>query len=293
MKTSTLAGIGGALLLALAASSLWVLDAREVALVTSFGAPVREVTEPGLQVSAPWPIHQVLRFDRRARVLAIEPTEMLTTDKKNLVVEAFVVWRVARPQTFLESVATAETAEDRLSDLVVSAVATGLGHQEYDDLFDVADASADTTPLLPDSVREQVAAIALERFGVEVQDLRVRHLGLPLQNEQSIYGRMRAERARIANKYRSEGEEQAAGIRAKADRQAAELLAGADREAGAVTAKAEQTAARLQADAYRQDAQLYRLLRRLETAEAVLDNDATLILDPDSDLLSGLQEPTP
>ncbi|RME26248.1 MAG: protease modulator HflC [Deltaproteobacteria bacterium] len=293
MKTPTLVATGAALVCAVAASSLWVLDAREVALVTSFGAPVREVTEPGLHVHAPWPIHQVLRFDRRARVLAIEPTEMLTTDKKNLVVEAFVVWRVARPQTFLESVATAETAEARLSDLVVSAVAAGLGHQQYDDLFNVVEDGEPTVPLLPPSVLEQVAAVALERFGVEVQDLRVRHLGLPMQNEQSIYGRMRAERARIANKYRSEGEEQAAAIRARADRQAAELVAGAEREAGAVTAKAEQAAARLQAEAYRKDPQLYRLLRRLETAEAILDEDATLVLDSESPLLSGLQEPTP
>jgi modulator of FtsH protease HflC len=290
MSTTLKIGAAGAAIAALLASCVWVLDAREVALVTSFGAPVREVTEPGLHLRAPWPIHELVRFDHRARVLAIAPTEMLTTDKKNLVVEAFVVWRVTRPQTFLEAVGTAETAEARLTDLVVSAIAAGLGRQEYDALLAVRplDASAPAPQLLPANVESQVAEIALERFGLEVQDLRIRHLGLPLQNEQSIYGRMRAERLRIANQYRSEGEEQATAIRAKADRQAAELLAEADRGAGAITANAEQLATRLQAEAYRTDPALYRLLRELETVEAVVDADATLVLDADSPLLRGI-----
>ena len=291
MKNAVIAGIAGAAAAALLASTIWVLDAREVALVTSFGAPVHEVTEPGLYLRAPWPIHQLVRFDRRARVLAIEPTETLTTDKKNLVVEAFVVWRVASPRTFLESVGTPETAEARLTDLVVSAVAAGLGHKQYDELLAVREDSAATPPLLPEQVPEKVASVAKERFGVEVLDLRIRHLGLPLQNEQSIYGRMRAERSRIANQYRSEGEEQATAIRAKADRQAAELLAGAERDAGAITANAEQVAARLQAEAYKRDPALYKLLRELETYEAVVDEDATIVVDVDSPLFSTLTEP--
>lgn len=290
MKTSLALGLAAAAVAALAASSVWVLDAREVVLVTSFGAPVREVTEPGLHLRAPWPIHQLVRFDHRARVLVIEPTEMLTTDKKNLVVEAFVVWRVAHPRTFLEAVGTPEIAEARLTDLVVSAVAAGLGRQEYDDLLAVRelDPTASAPPLLSEDVETSVAEVALRRFGVEVQDLRIRHLGLPLQNEQSIYARMRAERARIANQYRSEGEEQAMAIRAKADRQAAELLADADRDAGAITANAEQLATRLQAEAYQADPKLYRLLRQLQTYEAVVDDDATLVVDIDSPLFEGL-----
>lgn len=292
MKSPLALGLLMAGLVALLASCLWVVDAREVALVTSFGAPVREVTEPGLYLRAPWPINELVRFDRRARVLAISPTETLTTDKKNLVVEAFVVWRVAHPRTFLEAVGSPETAEARLTDLVVSAVAAGLGHKQYEELLVVRDdGDAMTPPLLPESVHAQVAEIALSRFGIEVLDLRIRHLGLPLQNEQSIYGRMRAERARIANQYRSEGEEQATAIRARADRQAAELMAGAERDAGAITAKAEQVAARLQADAYRQDPKLYTLLRELQTTEAVVDEGSTLVLSTDSPLFKALMEP--
>jgi hypothetical protein len=107
----------GALPLALLAASVFTLDAREVAVVTSFGAPVRTLLEPGLYMRAPWPLHEVVRFDARARVLEVAPTELLTSDKKNLVVEAFAIWRVADPQKFLEAaggVAAARANPDAL-----------------------------------------------------------------------------------------------------------------------------------------------------------------------------------
>ena len=279
-----------ALVALLLAASVYVIDAREVAVVTFFGAPVRNVLEPGLYVRAPWPLHRVVRFDRRSRLLVVDQTEILTKDKKNLVLEAFVVWRVASPQRFLESVGTDDTAEARLTDLVVSRIASGLGRRDYGELLAVREEGEEVPSLLPDGVLQDLSTVTLERYGVELQDVRIDHLGLPSQNEQSIYERMRAERARIANAYRSEGEEQATGIRAKADREAAELLATAQRDAGAITAKAEGTAARLHADAYKSAPDFYRFLRGLDTYRNIVDDDTVLVLDADSPLLQGLTE---
>ncbi|MFH1467491.1 MAG: protease modulator HflC [Pseudomonadota bacterium] len=297
---ASLAGLG---LLVLGLASLYTVDARELAVVLSFGAPVRTVDAPGLYLKAPWPLQEVVRFDRRARVLAVPPSEVLTQDKKNLVVEAYTLWRVKDPQRFLEALRApgveevrwadlVSAAEVRLGDLVTSRIAGSLGKQEFTDLLAVDTTAVD---LLPAGVAAGVMADAADRFGVQVLDVRLRHLGLPLQNEQSIYERMRAERKRIANQYRSEGEEQATTIRAKADRQAAEILAEADRDAARVRADAEAGAARLYAETYRQDPEFYRYLRGLDTLQQVLEpgegaaaQPSILVLDEGSDIFAPL-----
>ena len=273
--------------------AVYTVDAREVAVVTLFGGPVRTVTEPGLYLRAPWPLHQVVRFDRRARNLSVPATEMLTQDKKNLVVEPFVLWRVSDPRLFLEAVGTPEVAETQLSDLAVSRIASALGQQEYAALMTVQPAGAPPRPMLSAQLKSSVAEVAARRLGIEVLDLRLRTLGLPLQNEQSIYDRMRAERSRIANQYRSEGEEQAASIRAEADRKAAEMLADADEAAARVEAQAEETAARLYAEAFARDPELYLQLRELEAFEALVNDDDTVVLDADSALFRRVLESRP
>jgi membrane protease subunit HflC len=289
MGSLRLAAIGLVPLL-VASASVFTLDAREVAVVTSFGAPVRTILEPGLYVRAPWPLHEVVRFDARARVLEVAPTELLTADKKNLVVEAFAIWRVADPQRFLEAVGSPEAAEAQLGDLVTSRVAAAIGKVELQDVLTI---DATTGDLLPGAVRTDVAGTATERFGVEVLDVRLRHVGLPLQNEQSIYERMRAERLRIANAYRSEGEEQATTIRAKADREAAEILANAEREAAFVDAKAASDAARRYAEAYRADPALYELLGALDSYDKVIDADTVLVLSSDAGFFDALDRGPP
>ncbi len=286
MGSLRLAAIGLVPLL-LAGASVFTLDAREVAVVTSFGAPVRTIVEPGLYLRAPWPLHEVVRFDARARVLEVAPTELLTSDKKNLVVEAFAIWRVADPQRFLEAVGSPAAAEAQLGDLVTSRVAAAIGKVALNDVLAI---DATTGDLLPGAVRTDVASTATARFGVEVLDVRLRHVGLPLQNEQSIYERMRAERLRIANAYRSEGEEQATTIRAKADREAAEILANAQREAAFVDAKAAEDAARRYAEAYRADPALYELLGALESYEKVVRSDTVLVLPSDGGFFEALDK---
>jgi membrane protease subunit HflC len=278
--------LGAAVLAWLVGSSVYTVDASEVAVVTLFGKPIATVTEPGLRVRAPWPVHQVVRFDARSRLLSVKPAEVLTKDKKNLVVEAFVVWKVSDAEHFLEAVGSAQVAETQLSDLVVSRIAAGLGQRNFQDLMVVGGQSSD---MLPEGLAEQVSQVSLERLGVEVVDVRLRHVGLPLQNEQSIYARMRAERSRIANAYRSEGQEKAVVIRAEADRQAAEILAGAQRQAAEIRAKAEGSAARVYAQAYAKDPEFYRFMRRLEAYEQMLDEDTTLVVESDGVLFGALQ----
>ena len=281
MKKPLLFGTVAALL----AGSVYTLDARELAVVTLFGKPVEVVMDPGLKVRLPWPLHQVNRFDKRVQLLSVKPAEVLTRDKKNLVVEAFVLWRVSDPERFLEAVGSSDVAETQLSDLVVSRIAAALGNRDFGELMTTETTKA---ALLPSELMEGVAQIGQQRLGIEVVDVRLRQLGLPLQNEQSIYERMRAERSRIANAYRSEGEERAAAIRAEADRQAAEILAGAHKEAMGIRAKADGNAARIYAEAYAEDPEFYLFMRRLQTAETLLDDGSVLVIDSNGPLMNAL-----
>ena len=133
-----------------------------------------------------------------------------------------------------------------------------------------------------------IAKIGQTRLGIEVLDVRLRTIGLPLQNEQSIYERMRAERRRIANAYRSEGEEKASAIRAEADRQASEIMAAAQKEAMGIKARADGAAAKVYAEAYAEDPDFYLFMRGLETAEKVLDENAVLVVDSEGPLFEAL-----
>ena len=282
MRRSLMFGLLGAYALA---GSVYTVDAREVAVVLFFGKPVETVTEPGLKLRLPWPLHQVVRFDKRAQLLSVEPAEVLTRDKKNLVVEAFMLWRINDPERFLEAVGGPSVARTQLSDLVVSRIAAALGNRDFNELMTT---EATEVSMLPADLLPGIAAVGNKRLGIEVLDVRLRQIGLPLQNEQSIYERMRAERSRIANAYRSEGEERASAIRAEADRKAAEILAGADRESMGIRARADGAAARVYAEAYAEDPDFYLFMRKLQTAETLLDDGSVLVVDSDGPLFNAL-----
>jgi membrane protease subunit HflC len=265
--------------------SVYTVDAREVAVVLFFGKPVETVTEPGLKMRLPWPLHQVVRFDKRAQLLMVEPAEVLTRDKKNLVVEAFLLWRISDPERFLEAVGDPDVARTQLSDLVVSRIAAALGNRDFSELMTTEETQV---AMLPADLLPGIAAVGSKRLGIEVLDVRLRQIGLPLQNEQSIYERMRAERSRIANAYRSEGEERASAIRAEADRKAAEILAGADKEAMGIRARADGAAAKVYAQAYSEDPEFYLFMRKLQTAETLLDEGSVLVVDSNGPLFDAL-----
>ncbi|MEM1203365.1 MAG: protease modulator HflC [Acidobacteriota bacterium] len=275
-----------ALAVALLPTCLFTVREGEVALVTRFGAPQHEA-EPGLHAKLPWPIDSVIRVDRRLLVFDNEPTEMLTGDKKNVLVDSFLVWRVDDPLRFAQTVKTRLEAEARLLDLTVSELGAAVGGRPMDD-FLAAGAEGAELVTTAEEARIGVDGVARESFGIEVVDLQINGFVLPLQNRKSVIERMRAERSRIATTYRSEGEERALGIEAESAAEVAAVLAEARSKAEAVRGEGEAEALRLLAEAYRKDPELYRFLRTLETYETILDEDTTIFLDADSDLMEAL-----
>ncbi len=265
------------------ARSVFVVPETESAIVTRFGKPVRTIEEPGLKLK--WPIDRRLRFDNRVLLYDPAPAEFLTQDKKNLVVDTAVVWRIADPARFLETIGDRSGAEMRLHDVVWAGLAAALGRTELSQLVSTEPKQLRIEKVSAE-VRESAVAVSLPQLGVEILEVQLTRLSFPEQNLESVFARMRAERERIAKEYRAQGEEQAMIIRAEADRDRELILADAYREAEILRGQGDAEAAGIYGDAYRQDPSLYRFLRTLESYESILDDQTTVILSADSELFS-------
>jgi modulator of FtsH protease HflC len=255
-------------------TTIFIVDARNVAVVTMFGDPVQDIREPGLYFKAPWPIQQVRVFEGRAQLLRFEPFEAFTKDTKNVVLTPVAIWKISDPTLFLQRVRNEEGAARPLRDLITSYIAASIDKINFADVLNV---DANPGPLLPSDLREQVNTKA-SQFGISVEEVQIIELSLPVQNEQSIYERMRAERSRIANLYRSEGKEKADGIKAKADREAAEIISNAQKDAADIRSKAEKVASEKYAQTYSKNPELYLLLRDLESIRASFESGGHVIL---------------
>ncbi|MCB9383006.1 MAG: protease modulator HflC [Bryobacterales bacterium] len=251
-------------------------------LVTRFGAPVHTIEDAGLHFKWFWETANY--FDRRARVWNPTRSEFLTRDKKNLSIESYVLWRIADPEVFIQTVGDAESAEQRLHDVIWAGLAAEMGQHDLEDLISPVAENVKARAML-DKLTETTGAQALDQYGIDVIDVRIKRLNLPEQNKQSVYARMRAERERIARQYRAEGEEQALQIRAEADRRREEILSEAYKQAEETKGEGDAEAARIYGDAYSRNQQFYKLTRTLETYKKSLDQDTTVILNSDSELL--------
>lgn len=278
---------GAALLLLVCLAWLTFFSVRETefVLVTEFGRPVRTVTAAGL--NAKWPFQSALYFDRRLRVYNPRPSEFLTRDKKNVVIENYVVWKIANPDRFVQRVGDPAAAEMRLHDIVWSGLSAALGTHDLDSLVDADPGRVETGALL-DRLTELTDQAALEQYGIAVVDVRIKRLNLPEQNKQSVYARMRAERERIARQYRAEGEEQALSIRADADRRKEEILSTAYKEAETIKGQGDAESTRIYGQAYSRNPGFYKLLRTLESYKKILDDKTTAVISSDSELLKVL-----
>jgi membrane protease subunit HflC len=268
------------------AASVAVIDATEYALVLRFGRIVRVVDTPGLTLTLPF--DQVRRVDRRLLFFSPAPAEYLTLDKKNVVVQPLLAWRIENPERFLASVIDRRGAEARLADVAQSEIGSVLGRHPFAALV-----SVDVIAQLDQPVAEiaaSVAQFARVAYGIEVAEIGLRQLSLPDQNRQSVFERMRAERGRLAKRYRSEGELEAKRIVAEADREKVVIGAQAYYEAQRVRAEGDAEAARVYASAYGRDPSLYKFLRTLQAYATILDESTTYVLPSSAEALGVLRD---
>ena len=267
------------------------VDATEAAVVTQFGEPVRVITDPGLYIKPPEPIQSVERINMQIQVYNLPRTEFLTGDKKNIVIEAYATWRVTDPLLYLTTVRDPIGAETRLADIIASEMGAAIGQMELSELVTVEADQSQLAEILT-TVTEGAADRSLS-LGLAITDVRFKQLTFPDANLNSVFQRMRAEREAIARQFRSEGTEEAARIRAEADAERSQILADANQQAAEIRGQADAEAISIYAAAFGRDPEFYQFIRTLAAYEIFIDENTTLILPADSELLKFLQFAVP
>ena len=271
-----LLGLVGILVL-LGLTTVFIVDETEQVVILAFGKPVRTITEPGINMKVPFPLQEKIRFDDRLLEYDSPPEEILSKDKKTLIVDNYVRWRIVDALQFLKTVQAIPTALSRMDDIVYSELRRELG------THDMVEIITENREKLMEIVTFNSNKATLD-YGIEVLDVRIRRVDLPAENEESIYARMEAERNRQANKFRSEGEEEAQKIRASTDRDKTIILADAYKEAERIRGEGDAKAVEVYANAYSADPKFYEFVRTLDTYKKIIDDKTTLVLPADSRL---------
>ena len=263
-------------LLAVAAYlTLFTVHQTQQALVLEFGKPKRLVTKPGLHYKVPF-IQNVEFFDKRLLDLDSSPQEVIASDQKRLVVDAFARWRITDPLLFYQAVGDERVARSRLGAVLEASLRRVLGSSNFEAVV------RDKRDALMQDITRQVNGEA-QGLGITVADVRIKRADLPEANSQAIYRRMQTERQRQAAEIRAQGEEASRRIRANADRQVTVLKAEATGESERIRGAGDSEKNRVFADAFGQDPDFFAFYRSMQAYEGALQAaDTRLLLSPDS-----------
>ena len=270
------------------ATCVFQVRITEVAMVSTLGRPGKPVSEPGLYGKLPWPFQRVYTFDKRVQLFEGQYREILTKDGLNLVARLYMAWRIEDPSLFYEWVGfdTADSARI-LSGLLDKHSSDVLGQHALVSLVSTRPQQEESIRAIEQDIRQRIQAEAT-RYGITVQTLGFEPLGLPESVTQAVFSRMIADRERLAEKTRSEGERDAKLIRTEAERLRAEKLSTAEAEAARIRGEAESEALK-HFSVFEQDPEFALFLRKLEALEQTLKDKTTIVLDrdiPPYDLLS-------
>jgi membrane protease subunit HflC len=255
--------------------TLFTVHQTQQALVLEFGKPKRLITDPGLNWKIPF-IQNVEFFDKRLLDLDSAPQEVIASDQKRLVVDAFARWRITDPLLFYQSVGDERGARSRLGAFLEAALRRVLGASSFEAVV------RDKRHALMQDITQQVNTEAKE-LGITVADVRIKRADLPEANSQAIYRRMQTERQRQAAEIRAQGEEASRRIRATADRQVTVLKAEATGESERIRGTGDAEKNRIFADAFTQDPDFFAFYRSMQAYESALKaGDTRLLLSPDS-----------
>ena len=257
-------------------SSMLIVHQTQQALVLQFGDPKRQITNPGLEFKIPF-IQDVVFFERR--VFDIDPPrqQVLLASQKRLDVDSYARFRIIDPLEFYKTVRNERGARAQLSGIINSTLRRVLGNETLKEIL-----SNKRVAIMAD-IRQQVNA-AVDRFGIEIIEVRLRRADYPKETSNNIYDRMKSEREQEAREFRAQGAEQAQQIRADADKQRTILVAEAKQKSETLRGEGDGLAIKIYADAFGQDPEFYGFYRSmLAYRKAMTDSDTTLVLSPDSD----------
>jgi membrane protease subunit HflC len=261
--------------------SVYIVDQTQRAIVLQLGKPVGDSQGPGLHFKMPF-VQNVIMFDQRILEYDAQPAEILTKDKKNLVVDNYSRWRISDPLLFYRTVNNIEGGRSRLDDIVYAELRVSLGRFTLTEIV-----SSDRAEIMT-QVTEKANSL-LKDYGILVLDVRIKRTDLPPENQMAIYGRMRAERERQAKQYRSEGREQGVMISTSADRERAIMLAEAEKKSEVLKGEGDARATEIYAASLGQDPEFYAFIRSLEAYRKGLSKNTRLIMTPDNEFLELLE----
>lgn len=266
-------------------SSIFTVSQTEQVLLVRLGEPVRVVTEPGLNFKAPF-IDTVISIDKRILDLENPAQEVIASDQKRLVVDAFARYRIKDALRFYQSVGSVQAANIQLTTLLNAALRRVLGEVTFINVV------RDERDVLMSRIQKQLDREAAA-YGITVVDVRIRRADLPEQNSQAVYQRMQTERQREAAEFRAQGGQKAQEIRSRADREATVIIAEANSQAEQIRGEGDGERNRLFAEAYGKDVDFFAFYRAMAAYEASLkSNDTRFLLRPDSEFFRYFANPT-
>jgi membrane protease subunit HflC len=280
--------IGAAIVLFLVASSMFVVDQHRYAVVYALGELREVIKEPGLHFKLPPPFQNVVYLDKRLQTLdTADGGRFLTAEKKDLLVDAFVKWRVIDPRQYLVAVGggNADRGAERLAQVVQVALNAEIGARKTGEVL------SGQREQLAAALRERIAA-GSRQLGVEIVDVRLKRVDFSAQVNAAVLERMKAERLRVANETRSTGAAEAEGIRADADRQRSVILAEAARDAQTIMGEGDAKATQIYAQSFGKNPEFYRFYRSLEAYRATFKSRSdVLVLDSNSEFFKYFKSP--
>jgi modulator of FtsH protease HflC len=285
MNRIGLIAVSALLVLMLAASTLFIVDQRQVAVVYALGEIKEVITEPGLKVKLPPPLQNVVFLDKRIQTLdSPETRPIFTAEKKSLIIDWLVKWRISEPRQFIRNNGVdLRNLENRLAPVVQAAFNEVVTRRTVSGML-----ATEREQVMQD-VRSRLADDA-KSFGIEIVDVRVKRVDFVADITDSVYRRMQSERNRVANEQRSQGGAESEKIRADADRQREVIIAEAYRDAQKVKGEGDAKASALYADAFGRDPQFAQFYRSLEAYRASFRNkNDVMVLDPSSDFFRAMR----
>jgi len=255
----------------------FIVDETNQVIVTRFGKNIRTVNEPGIYIKTPF-IDVTHYFDKRLLDYDSSPKEILTADKKNMVIDNFAKWRIVDILKFYESVGNEYQAQLRLDDIVYSVLRERLGKYTLDQIVSHK----------RDAIMKEVTTISNEKvrknLGIEIVDVRIKRADLPKENEKHIFERMKEEREKQAKSYRAEGQKSATVIRAEADKKIKIILSEATMKADIIKGEGDAQALKIYADTYNKDPDFYSFFRTMQAYEKMFNKEDVIIFDNNSEL---------
>ena len=256
--------------------SIFVVKEVNQAIVLQFGDPKRIIVDPGLNFKIPF-IQNVVYLDKRILNLDTPPEEVIASDQKRLIVDAFARFKIIDPLKFYISVGNERVARSRLSTIINSRIRNVLGQQELQTLL-----SKDRTKQM--SLIQEGVNVEAKNFGIEIVDVRIKRADLPQANSDAIYRRMQTEREREAKEFRAKGAEMAVTITSTADKEVTVILADAQKKSEIMKGEGDGQRNKIFAEAFGRDPEFFAFYRAMQAYEnALIGGETSLILSPDSE----------